>query len=143
MFAQTLKSAAVAACVLAPSLADAQDRTRLRDIVVEAPWASATMSPNRPGEVYFNITNRGPTDITITSLRSSAARDTRFSPNRAMRIPAGSGAAIQPGGPRVVMDWLRAPLRPGGAFNLTLGFDNGGEITVPVQVMGARATATR
>ena len=52
----------------------------------------------------------------------------------AVPVPGGGSAELKPGGRHVMLIGLRAPLKEGGTFPLTLTFDKAGTITVTVAV---------
>jgi copper(I)-binding protein len=54
-------------------------------------------------------------------------------------IEPGEIVALEPGGLHVMLMGLQSSLDEGSAFELTLTFSDGGEMTVPVTVLGIAA----
>jgi copper(I)-binding protein len=54
-------------------------------------------------------------------------------------VGPGTSVALEPGGLHVMLMGLQSSLDEGGAFELTLTFSDGGEVTVPVTVLGIAA----
>jgi periplasmic copper chaperone A len=59
----------------------------------------------------------------------------------AIEVPAGKTVELKPGGLHVMFMELKAPLKNGSSFPLTLRFENGGEVTVQMNVMTQPAPA--
>lgn len=56
-----------------------------------------------------------------------------------LEIPAGETVALEPGGYHIMFMELNQPLVEGETVDVTLTFENGGDVTLPLAVMGANA----
>jgi hypothetical protein len=63
----------------------------------------------------------------------------RMRPVKAIEVNAGEPAVLKPGGLHVMLIGLRAPLKQGASFPLTLTFAKSGTVTVNVDVEGPGA----
>lgn len=121
-------------------------------ILIEAPWARASIGTSRPGAAYMTIRNAGTEGITLTSMRADISANvsihktevdgdgvSRMSPQKSVNVPAGESISLEPGGLHVMMMNLQAPLNEGSEFPLTLVFENGEEMTISVPVLGIGA----
>jgi copper(I)-binding protein len=123
------------------------------DVAVEKPWARASIGMSRPGAAYMTIHNSGNESVTLTGLRSDIAmmvevhrttiRDdgaSSMSPAGDIVIAPGEAVVLEPGGLHAMLMKLRAPMKKGTTFPLTLVFGDGGEVTldVPIHGIGAR-----
>ena len=122
-------------------------------IVVDGPWARASIGTSRPGGVYLTVRNQGTDPITLVGLRANISgiasiHETKtnslgissMTPAGDIKIPAGSTIALEPGGYHAMLSQLRLPLVEGKTFPLTLIFADGSEleVTVPILGLGAR-----
>ncbi len=148
---RTLSSALVAALVAGhPAQAQA---TRDPAIGVSHAWARATVPGAANGAVYLTLTNRGGADDELVSLASPAAAAVqlhsesmdggvmRMRPLAALDIKAGDHLVLAPGGDHVMLIGLKAPLRAGDHFPMTLTFAKAGSESVEVTVATAGAMA--
>ncbi|MDH3240659.1 MAG: copper chaperone PCu(A)C [Alphaproteobacteria bacterium] len=120
-------------------------------IAVEVPWARATPGRSANGAAYFTVTNRGPSGDRLIGASSSAAGrvelHTHIHDKGVMRmrkldgvvLAPGVSVTFRPGGHHVMLVGLKAPLRKGGTFPLTLRFEKSAPVTVTVKVMGIGA----
>jgi periplasmic copper chaperone A len=119
------------------------------DIVVEKPWARASIGTARPGVTYLNLRNTGDEVVTLTGLRTEVAirpeihrtaTDAQgvssMTPAGKIEIAPGTEVALEPGGLHAMLMMLQRPLEKGTTYPLTLLFDDGGKITVDVPVLG-------
>jgi copper(I)-binding protein len=58
----------------------------------------------------------------------------------ALEIPAGGTIDFKPGGRSLVLTGLKAPLKEGESFLVTLKFDKAGTQSLPVKVLSTSAT---
>lgn len=65
---------------------------------------------------------------------ASMAEGMTMQPVSAIDVPAGETVVLEPGGYHVMLLELVEPLEEGQTFDLTLTFEQAGEITVPVEV---------
>ncbi len=143
----------LALIISAPAtLSVAQERVRHGDLVIEKPWARASIGTSRPAAAYLTIRNEG--KITDTLLRIYTALSTQaevhavtdnngvmgMSPAGQISIPARGSISLAPGGLHIMMMGLKAPLVKGQAIEITLSFERAGDITVSAPILGPGAT---
>jgi len=121
-------------------------------IEIDHPWARATPPSAANGAVYLKIINHG-ADDTLTAASTPAAGKAelhvstndngvmKMRPLADVAVKAGSTVAFKPGGMHIMLLGLKAPLKDGQSFPLTLTFRKAGTIatTVKVQKPGASA----
>jgi periplasmic copper chaperone A len=142
---------AAATAVVLVSGASAGD-VKAGEITVEGPWARASAGPVRNGVAFMTLSNAGTTDDKLIAAASSgvSTKDElhthikegdimRMRPVDAIDVPAGGVTQLKPGGLHVMLMGLKAPLKEGETFPLTLTFEKSGEVTVDVKVMTAGA----
>lgn len=119
---------------------------RFGPLTVEAPWARATVGAARAGAAYLRVVNAGAEADRLVGVSSPAAErvelHTHMTTGGVMRmrrieavpVPGNGSAELKPGGDHAMLMGLRAPLKEGSIFPLTLSFEKAGTITVPVAV---------
>lgn len=116
--------------------------------VAEA-WTRATAAANAP--VYLHIVSVKDPDR-LLGIDSSMAKsvelreDTpqaqgRLVPAPVIDVPAGGTVNLGPGGRYLMLVGLKAPLKEGDSFLITLHFDKAGTESTAVKVLGAAANA--
>jgi copper(I)-binding protein len=145
----SLITAAATAAVLA-SGASAGD-VKAGEITVEGPWARASAGPVRNGVAFMTLSNAGTTDDKLIAAATDVSKKAelhthikegdimRMRPVDTIDVPAGGVTQLKPGGFHVMLMGLKAPLKEGETFPLTLTFAKSGEVTVNVTVMTAGA----
>jgi periplasmic copper chaperone A len=147
-FSSILRAAFVACVLLAPGTgAVAAHDYAAGNIVVDHPWARATVGTSRPGGAYLTVINKGKTaDRLIAAESSIAARIElhrsvmqdgmmRMLPSPAIDVPAGGEVTFVPGGYHLMLVGLKAPLTAGARVRLTLVFEKAGRVDVKITVM--------
>lgn len=126
--------------------ASAQDH-KVGSLTVSHPWARASAGKAKAGAAYITITNNGnQVDRLIKAATPVAKRASlhthmmegdimRMRPVKAVEVNPGEPTVMKPGGLHVMLMGLKAPLKDGAAFPLTLTFENAGVIEVYVTVM--------
>ena len=122
------------------------------DVVVERPWARASIGTSRPGAAYMTIRNTGTDAVTLTGLRTGIAMMPKIhlsstdangvstmAPAGDIKIAPGEAVTLQPGGLHVMLMKLQGPMEKGARILLTLVFDDGGEVMVEVPILGIAA----
>ena len=108
-------------------------------------WARPTPGPASAGAAYFTLTNNGPADQLVgasTPVAASAAVHETISdhgvmkmrPVAALPLDPGKPVTLKPGGYHVMLTGLKAPLKAGDSFPLTLTFAHASPLTVMVKV---------
>ena len=138
----------VAAFVLALSAfsATAAEGIKLGEMMIYDAWARASAGPAPNGAAYVSIHNHGPADRLIGVSTPVAARSEphahvmegdimKMRPSGPIDIGAAARVRLEPGGRHVMLMGLKAPLKEGETFPLTLRFEKAGEITLTVAVL--------
>lgn len=141
--------AATMLALLVTVSAPADEPIREGDLVVERPWARASIGTSRPGAAYLTIRNEGAEADTLTGVEASIAGQaevhhtttdasgvTRMEPAGSLAIPAGEAVSLAPGGRHVMLMDLNEPLVEGKTLTLTLAFERSGEVAVSVPILG-------
>ena len=107
-------------------------------------WARATPGKSEVGAAYVTI--QSPTADRLMAASSPVAKKVemhsmtmsgavmQMRPVAAIDIPAGQAVTLAPDGLHLMLDRLKAPLRAGESFPLTLTFEKAGTRTVNVRV---------
>lgn len=131
---------------LAALSAEAHDYN-LGDLKIVHPWSRATPAQAPTGAAFMTIINNGATDRLLKAA-SDAAKvtelHTHIMDGQVMRmrqvqdidVAGGAETKFQPGGLHVMLIGLKAPLKEGATFPLTLTFEKAGTVTVEVTVQG-------
>lgn len=118
------------------------------DLMVERPWARASIGTSRPGAVYLTIRNDGTEPDALVAVSTEAAETaevhetvteegvTRMKPAGEVGVPPEQSISLAPGGKHIMLMGLREPLVEGDNFPLVLTFKNAGEVPVSVPVLG-------
>ncbi len=137
--------------LLAVGTAGAQGAATAGDLVVERPWARASIGAERPGAAYLTVRNVGAADDALTAVETPAAHMAELhrtemqdgvasmTPVDRAPIPAGGEMTLAPRGVHVMLMMLTAPLKEGDSFPMALVFERAGriEIDVPVHAIGS------
>jgi len=122
------------------------------DLLIEKPWARASIGISRPAAVYLTIQNNGvETDILtmvktpvaeMSEVHKSEVKDgiARMSPAGQVEIAAGSSINLEPGGLHIMLMKLKQPVKKGDSISMILLFENAGPIDVVVPVYGIGAS---
>lgn len=144
----SLKTTAIAgALALLPTLA-------LGQIAIEDPYARAASPMSPSGAAFMQIVNTGETDDRLVAAISDVSErvelHTHIRDGDIMRmveiedgieIPAGQTVSLERGGMHVMFLGIQRPLNGGDELDLTLVFENAGEIEVTVPVDNDRMPA--
>ena len=121
------------------------------DLVVEQPWARATPGKGKTGAAYLTLSNHGATADRLLAVATPIAKRAelhghmmdagvmKMRPVTAIEVAPGTPTVLQPGGLHVMLMGLRAPLKEGDRFPLTLTFEGAGSVEVQVDVAGVGA----
>jgi periplasmic copper chaperone A len=142
--------AAFAAGLAIAGVAASQASQATGQIEIGQPWARATPATAKIGAVYLTIRSAAADRLiaasspvaTTAELHESAMAGMVMKMRRlaGVKIPAGQTVAFAPGGMHVMLVGLKAPLREGQSFPLTLTFAKAGPQTVTVMVGKVGAT---
>jgi hypothetical protein len=122
---------------------------KLGDLTIDHPWARASVAAN--GAAYMVISTSGTAPDQLVAAASPVAGKVelhtqiiegdvmRMRPVKAIEVNIGEPAVLKPGGLHVMLIGLKAPLKEGEKFPLTLTFEKAGSVTVDVAVQSAGA----
>ncbi len=121
-------------------------------ISLEHPWARASAGPSTTGAAYLTVTDNGTPDVlTGVSTPVAATADLHESiddhgvmkmrPLGQVALDPGKPVTFKPGGYHIMLMGLKAPLKAGESFPLTLTFAHAQPITVNVKVGSASGAA--
>jgi copper(I)-binding protein len=122
-------------------------------IEIEHPFARATAVTAKTGAAYFTIVNSGASDDRLIAASSPVAEKSelhttiddngvmKMRPLAAIVVKAGERVELKPGGMHLMLTGLKAPLKVGQSFPLTLTFEKAGPVTVTVGVEKAGAAS--
>jgi copper(I)-binding protein len=123
--------------------ARAQEAATLK---IDGVWARAPAGAARNGAAYMTIRNQGAAADRLLAASSPVAGTVelhthlkdgdvmRMRQVTAVDIAPGGPAVLQPGGLHVMLLDLKAPLKEGESFPLTLTFEKAGKVTVSVAI---------
>jgi len=120
------------------------------DLLVVRPHARP--SAGKTGAAYFTVESRGAADRLVSAASPAAEKVElhsmtmdgtimRMRQVEGIDVPAGGKAVLQSGGLHVMLFGLKAPLKEGDRFPLTLAFAKAGKIEVEVVVEKPGAAA--
>lgn len=127
----------VVLALLAPGLAHAQ-------VTIDMPWARATAPKAMAGGAFMTITSIGADRVTKVESPVAATAELhqtveesgvmKMTPVPALVLAPGKSVTLKPGGYHVMLMGLKAPLKQGEHFPITLYFANSPPVTVEVQI---------
>lgn len=142
---------ATGALALATTIAHAHS-FKLGDIEIGHPYARATAPGQPTGGGYLKLENKG-RDDKLLSARAKISTSVELHSMRmegdvmrmrqvdGIALPAGQKVALEPGGLHIMFVGLKAPLKVGDKFPMTLKFEKAGEVEVTVNVEAPRSGA--
>lgn len=118
------------------------------DIMVEDPYARASTKKSSSGAAFMVLKNTGSADDRLVSASSDVAARVELhthkeDANGVMRmmeveegfaVPAGEEHALARGGDHVMFMGLKEPLKHGEVVEVTLTFENAGDVVVEIPV---------
>lgn len=122
-------------------------------VKVEQPWARATVPGQPAGGGYFKLTNSGAAADRLLSVSADVSASVelhsmsmegdvmRMRQIDGIDVPAGGSVELKPGGLHVMFIGLKAPLKVGATFPVTLKFAKAGDVKATVEVKDAQAGA--
>jgi copper(I)-binding protein len=145
-----LFAAAVLAAPLLAVLGTAAARADDAMIMVEKPWARATPGAATTGAVYLTVTDHGAADRLIgvsTPAAGMAMLHESYTEGGVSKMRMLDGVPLDPNKPvtfhpgalHIMLEGLKAPLKVGSSFPLTLTFEKAPPQTVTVTVLKAGA----
>lgn len=116
------------------------------EILVDSPWARSLPAVSRNGAVYMVLRNRGAGIDYLVAASTAVSDRAEFHTHmhqdgimmmrriEKIEIPAGGEVALEPGGHHLMLMGLNSPMDEGEEFQVTLRFENAGEIEVTVRI---------
>ena len=144
------------AALMLPALAvgAAAHEYTLGPLTIEHPHARATAPGQEMGAVYFAVANSSDTADRLTGASTDVARSAethvttmdsagvmRMRPVEGIDVPPDGRAELKPGGAHVMLVGLKAPLKAGTRFPLTVTFAKEGPVRVEVAVEAPGASS--
>lgn len=128
----------------------------LGELHIGHPYARATAPGQPSGGGYLSVHNGGKVADRLIGVKAdiSAAAELhemkmdgnvmRMRELSAIELPVGEKVELKPGGLHIMFTGLKAPLKAGDKFPVTLQFEKAGEVTVTVNVeaMSTKPAAT-
>ncbi|HYC41355.1 MAG TPA: copper chaperone PCu(A)C [Noviherbaspirillum sp.] len=121
--------------------------TKLKDLIIDSPYARATVTNQRSGGAYVTIENKGKNADKLVGASSPVAKSveihTMTMDGNVMKmrevgqieIPASGRVEMKPGdGYHLMLMGLQQPLKAGDSFPMTLVFEKAGKTEVKVKV---------
>jgi copper(I)-binding protein len=117
-----------------------------KPIEVSHVWARATAAMGKTGAVYLTVVNKGTVDDRLVSAATDVAAKAelhetisdkgvmKMRPVPGLDIKAGATATLEPGKVHLMLTGLKAPLKVGQTFPVTLTFEKAGTLPVTVTV---------
>ena len=114
---------------------------------IDHPWARASAGAAKNGAAFMVLTVKG-TGARLTGLASPVAASAelhetiddkgimKMRPVPNLTLEPGKPVTLAPGGYHVMLMGLKAPLKAGDSFPLTLKFEHAPDVTVTVNVEG-------
>jgi copper(I)-binding protein len=119
------------------------------NIDVTDAWTRATAANATTAPVYMHVVSvKDPDRLVGLEVANAARIDVREATDQgaakgtaqpAVDVPAGGTVNFAPGGRYLLLTGLKAPLKEGESFLVTLRFDKGGTQTAVVRVLNASA----
>ena len=140
-----------AALLLAAGIAGAHE-FKAGAVVIGHPYARATAAGQTVGGGFFKLENKGSADRLLSaSAKVSGSVEIhemkmegdvmRMRQVDSIALPAGQTVELKPGGLHIMFIGLKAPLKAGARFPMTLRFEKAGEVEVMVNVEAPAAAA--
>lgn len=118
---------------------------KLGGIDIGHPYARPTREGQQVGGGYLTLDNQGAADRLLSATSPAAGvveiHSMRMDGNvmkmrqlDALDLPSGKTVLLAPGGYHLMLTGLKAPLKAGDKFPLTLKFEKAGEVVVTVNV---------
>jgi copper(I)-binding protein len=122
-------------------------------VVIKQAWARATAGSASTGVVYLTLEAKPQANDRLLAVATPAADEAelhiaftengvaKMRPVSAVDVNDGAPIVMKPGGLHIMLMGLKAPLKEGQSFPLTLTFEKAGAVETSVAVRGAGAGA--
>ena len=124
---------------------------KLGDIVVDHPWARASIGAAKAGAAYVMLQNLGSEPDRLIAAETGVAKRAELHTHtmqdgvmkmrklEAIEVAPGEPTLLSPGGLHIMLMGLKVPLVEGETFSLTLTFEKAGPIEIEVVIDSATA----
>jgi copper(I)-binding protein len=124
---------------------------RVGDITVKHAWARASIGKAKNGVAYLTLSNHGAASDRLVRVASPAAKMTSLhssrmeggmvmmQPVKAVEVGPGAPVVLKPEGLHVMLMGLKAPLKEGESFPLSLTFEKAGSVEIVIKIQGPAA----
>jgi copper(I)-binding protein len=145
MNSQSLQKAIIGVTLALAALSAVAHSFKLGEIDIGHPYARPTREGQMVGAGYLKLANKGPVDRLVSATSPAAGSVEIHSMSMegdvmkmrqidAIEIATGQTVELKPGGYHLMLMGLKAPLKVGEKFPLTLKFEKSGEVVVTVNV---------
>ena len=145
MNSPSLQKAIVAATLSLAALGAVAHSYKLGEIDIGHPYARPTREGQTVGGGYLKLANKGAVDRLVSASSPAAGTVEIHSMSmegdvmkmrqvNAIELATGQTVELKPGGYHLMLMGLKAPLKAGDKFPLTLKFEKSGEVVVTVKV---------
>ena len=141
LLAAGLLSVAVSASALAHEF-------KLGDLMIDHPWARASIGQAPNGAAYMALMTKGSETDRLVAVESDVAKRIELHTHlmedgvmkmrqvEAIEVAPGEPTVLKPGGLHVMLMGLKEPLVEGQRFPLTLVFEKAGRVQIEVAIQG-------
>ena len=144
----TLLAGAITAALSLSALAH---EFKLGDLMIDHPWARASIGQTPNGAAYMTITTSGQETDRLMAVESDVAKRVELHTHmmeegvmkmrqvEAIEVAPGEPTLLKPGGLHVMLMGLKTPLVEGESFPMTLVFERAGRVEVEVDIESGTA----
>jgi copper(I)-binding protein len=145
MNSQCLQKAIIGVTLALAALSAVAHSFKLGEIDIGHPYARPTREGQMVGAGYLKLANKGPVDRLVSATSPAAGSVEIHSMSMegdvmkmrqvdAIELATGQTVELKPGGYHLMLMGLKAPLKVGEKFPLTLKFEKAGEVVVTIKV---------
>ena len=150
---KTLRFVLAAAALASASLIASAHSFKVGAIAIGHPYARATVPGQPSGGAYLRLENTG-ADDKLVSVKAQVSQSIELHTSSmegdvmrmrqvdAIDVPANKAVVLAPGGMHIMLVGLKAPLKEGDRFPMTLKFEKAGEVVVDVVVQAVTPEAS-
>ena len=149
---KTLRFVFAAAAMASATLIASAHGYKVGAIAIGHPYARATVPGQPSGGAYLRLENTG-ADDKLVSIKAQVSQSVELHTSSmdgdvmrmrqvdAIDVPANKAVVLAPGGMHIMLVGLKAPLKEGDRFPMTLKFEKAGEVVVDVVVQAVSPEA--
>jgi len=137
-------------CLAAPAFAGDAGMAKTGDIMIHDGWARASIGKAPNSAAYMTLMTHGDSTDTLIAVSTPVADKAELHNHvmddgiakmrqvEAIEVSPGEPAALEPGGLHIMLIGLKQALEEGTDFPLTLVFENAGNVTFEVPILGIK-----